>query len=378
MGISDNFIKIEKKFAWSFLGFLLAAIFGGFSIYTVYFMDTNPKIDFIYETNTNVFDIKENVKRLEVIYQGENIKLSNKSLSILRIKIINPSKVNILKTYFDSSDSLGFFFKNTEIVEKPEIVDASSEYLKHNLKYDIDSLGKIKFSPIILEGGEYFTLKLLVLHKQNVIPKLTPFGKIAGIKTLNVIETYNSTSDKDSFWSKLIQGSIWIHILRFIGYFITLIISILIIVIPSSLISDNISEGKRKRKIRNYKTKKKLEDTSERTLIYDWYLQRGQEHLNSIQKMTFDEKLLKIKLRSYLRHKEKERLIEEKMEIVDIRNEQNQQFSNRHRYYERNWQDRIAEELYEEKIIQFNQNEFSINKQFVTELNEFISYLKLV
>jgi hypothetical protein len=70
MGINDNFLRIEKNFAWSFFGFLLAIIFGAFSIYTVYYKDTNPKLDFIIEANTKVLDIKENVRKLDIMYQN--------------------------------------------------------------------------------------------------------------------------------------------------------------------------------------------------------------------------------------------------------------------------------------------------------------------
>src|SRR5688500_2779111 len=125
MGIIKSLLKIEKKFAWSFIGFLLAILFGAFSIYTVYFMDTNPKLDFVIESNTNVLDLKENVRQLDILYQGENIKESDKNLSIFKIKIENPSKVNILNTFYDSRDSIGFILDKAVIVERPEIVEAS-------------------------------------------------------------------------------------------------------------------------------------------------------------------------------------------------------------------------------------------------------------
>ena len=315
MGLTDNFLKIEKKFVWSFLGFLLAIIFGAFSIYTVYFMDTNPKLNFVIETNTKVLDLKENVRRLDIIYQGENIKESNKNLSIFKIKILNPSKVNILNTFYDIKDSLGFILDKAEIVERPEIVEASNDYLKYNLSFRMDSTGQIKFSPIIIEGGEYFVIRLLALHKQNEAPILKPFGKIAGIKYFKIIESYKTT-EKKSFWTELIQGGFWIHIVRFLGYLLIIIITVITIAIPSSLIADSISEKRRKRNVKNYKTKKNLPDTVERNLIYDMYLEFGLDYLSSVQKLSLDERLLKVRLRNYLRRKEKQ-----KDRPIEIRNE---------------------------------------------------------
>ncbi|TMI63710.1 MAG: hypothetical protein E6H07_13135 [Bacteroidetes bacterium] len=379
MGLNDNFLKIEKKFAWSFLGFLLAIIFGVFSIYTVYFMDTNPKLNFVIETNTKVLDLKENVRRLDIIYQGENIKESNKNLSIFKIKILNPSKVNILNTFYDIKDSLGFILDNAEIVERPEIVEASNDYLRHNLSFYMDSIGQIKFSPIIIEGGEYFVIRLLALHKQNEIPILKPFGKIAGIKDFKIIESYKTT-EKKSFWTDLIQGGFWIHVVRFVGYLVIIIIIVLTIAIPSSLISDSISEKRRKRNVKRYKTKKNLPDTAERNLIYDMYLEFGLDYLNAVQKLSFDERLLKVRLRNYLRRKEKqkEKPIEFRNEIRAVRSGHIQYVSGIGQPFV--WLDRdgIISKLHKEKIIQLENSELILNRQFFGDLNEFVSYLKLI
>jgi hypothetical protein len=379
MGLTDNFLKIEKKFAWSFLGFLLAIIFGAFSIYTVYFMDNNPKLNFVIETNTKVLDLRENVRKLDIMYQGENIKESNKNLSIFKIKILNPSKVNILNTFYDAKDSLGFFLDKAEIVERPEIVEASNDYLKHNLLLSMDSTGQVKFSPVIIEGGEYFTIRLLALHKQNEVPVLKPFGKIAGIKEFKIIESYKTT-EKKSFWAELIQGRFWIHVVRFFGYLLVIIFAALLIVIPSSLISDTISEKKRKRNVKNYKTKKNLPNTAERNLIYDMYLEFGLDYLSSVQKLSFDERLLKVRLRNYLRRKEKQKdkPMEFRDEVSVIRTGHIEYVSDAERPFVLHNRDSIISKLHKEKIIQLENNELVLNKQFVEDLNDFVSYLKLI
>ena len=378
MGLNDNFLKIEKKFAWSFFGFLLAIIFGAFSIYTVYFKDTNPKLDFIIETNTKVLDLRENVRKLDIIYKSENIKESGKNLSIIKIKIINSSDVNILSTHYDLKDLLGFRLENAEIVEKPEVIESSNDYIKKYLTVTIDSIGNVKFNPIIIDGGESFTLKILALHKTHDTPLLKPFGKIAGIRNMSVIESFKAAETK-SFWTDLKEGTFWVHIVRFFAYLIILIIVVLAIAIPSSLISDSISERKRKKNVRNYRTKKNLPDTPDRNLVYDMYLEFGYDYLNSIQRLFNDERLLKVRLRTFLRRKDKiNPEFERDKEIRAVTSGHVEYVSNADGRITLHDRDRIIRRLNNENIIKLENNELVVNKQFVSDLNEFVSYLKLI
>jgi len=155
---------------------------------------------------------------------------------------------------------------------------------------------------------------------------------------------------------------------------------VLTIAIPSSLISDSISEKRRKRNVKRYKTKKNLPDTAERNLIYDMYLEFGLDYLNAVQKLSFDERLLKVRLRNYLRRKEKqkEKPIEFRNEIRAVRSGHIQYVSGIGQPFV--WLDRdgIISKLHKEKIIQLENSELILNRQFFGDLNEFVSYLKLI
>lgn len=379
MGLNDSFLRFEKRYAWSFFGFLLAIIFGTFSIYTVYFIDTNPKLDFIVESNTKVLDLRENVKKLEILYEKENINDNDKNLSILKIKIQNTSSVNILSTFYDTKDPLGFKFNVGEIVEQPEIVEASTDYIKNSLSIALDSLGYVIFNPIIIDGKEFFTLKVLVLHKQNEILHIKAFGKVAGVKEIGILESYKNTEEK-SFWHQLIEGTFFVHLVRFFAYLTAIILTALLIIIPTSLISDSLTERSRKKKVRKYKTKKKLTDSVERDLIYELYVTSGLGYLVEVERLFVDEKNLKIKLRSHVR-----RLDKRHQEITTSEHFENiysgthvmtQSHSGRRVFInERNF---IIERLYNDKIIQLTNNDLTINNQFVADLKEFVSYLKLI
>jgi hypothetical protein len=59
MGFISKFAQLDKKFAWSFLGFLLAAIFGGLRLYWIC-EDASPIIKYEVLSNENS-DVKEDV-----------------------------------------------------------------------------------------------------------------------------------------------------------------------------------------------------------------------------------------------------------------------------------------------------------------------------
>ena len=167
--------------------------------------------------------------------------------------------------------------------------------------------------------------------------------------------------------------------MRFFAYLIILIIVVLAIAIPSSLISDSISERKRKKNVRNYRTKKNLPDTPDRNLVYDMYLEFGYDYLNSIQRLFNDERLLKVRLRTFLRRKDKiNPEFERDKEIRAVTSGHVEYVSNADGRITLHDRDRIIRRLNNENIIKLENNELVVNKQFVSDLNEFVSYLKLI
>lgn len=258
-------------------------------------------------------------------------------------------------------------------------METSTEYIKNNLSITLDSLDNVIFNPIIIDGQEFFTLKVLVLHKQNEILHIKAFGKVAGVKVIGVLESYKNTEEK-SFWQRLIEGTFFIHLARFFAYLIVIILTALLIFIPIALISEFLTERSRKKKVRKYKAKKNLTDSVERDLIYELYVTSGLGFLVEIERLFVAEKLLKIKLRSHVRRLDKrhqEIANPDYLENIDSATRIMTQTHSGRRVVvnERNL---IIERLYNDKIIQLTNNELTINHQFVADLKEFVSYLKLI
>jgi len=268
---------------------------------------------------------------------------------------------------------------DAEIVDKPQIITTSNNYLKENLNLSIDTTGCIKLPALILEGHEYYEISLLILHKNENKPEIVSAGKIAGqVNGIDVLSEYQTTKEK-GFWAKLIYGNIWIHIIRFFGYFIFLFVCVLAVVLPIFLISESISDLKKKKRIKKYKGRKNLENTPETDAVFDIYLENSLEVMIMSQKLLMDEDVLKKKFQEILkREKNKDKtkyesdfeendfLLEEEI----IRNEHI-----RERYRRTDLPARI---LWKTEMVKLKDEKVDINEVFKKELFDFISYLKLI
>lgn len=381
MSLREKFLNIEKRWAWSFFGFLLAIIFGAIAIYTTFLQDKNPKLEYIIEGKTPVLDLREDIKNLDILYKAINIKEEDKNLSVITLKVLNNSDVNILKGFYDDLSPLQIWVENANIVDKPQVISTSNNYLKENTKVDLDSIGYIHLPKLIIEGQESYTIRILILHKNGVEPSIKGLGKIAGQKDgIAVISNYTQKSEL-SFWDKLIYGNIWIHIARFFGYFFALIITALAIVLPIALISEAISEKKKKNRVKKYKKKKGIENSPETDAVFDLYLDNSLYELIKIQKLIVNESRLKAMLRGIERKDKRDRNISAHSETQEreisrdevMIHSQDRFIRQRLSRYER-----AAMNLKEVDMVKFKSNNVTVNKKFAKELTDFISYLKLI
>ena len=161
MSIISKFAQIDKKFAWSFLGFLLAIVFGGIAIYTEFVRDTSPIIKYEDLSNTKILNVKEDVGGLSIIYNKEDIRKSKKTLSVLVIRVGNEGRSAVLKGYYDNVAPLGLVINSGEII-KGEVISASTPYLRENAKLEVSNGNTVNFSDVIIEPNESFVIKFLI------------------------------------------------------------------------------------------------------------------------------------------------------------------------------------------------------------------------
>ena len=280
MGIISAVTNVDRRFGWSFLGFVLAVIFGLLSLYTEFWKENSPRLQFELLSNEPVLDVREKLPDLEVLYQSQDIASAGKTLSVLLVRGINRGSANLLSSFYDDKAPVQLEIVGGTLI-RAELTSTSNEYLK-TAAAATTSAPKITFSPVILEQNEWFVVKILVLHKLDAQPRVTSHGKVAGQQRIPVVANDPVAAD-EGFWRSTFSGGIWNHIARLPAYFFGMIFIAAGIVVPLASISDALTKKKRKRLIEHFKEKTRLSLSDSDDWIFDGFLREG---LRFVQRAT--------------------------------------------------------------------------------------------
>ena len=281
----------------SFLGFFLAIVFGAISIYTTFFFERKPDLKLIVLGNTTVYDIREDVPKLDILFDNSSIKQSGQTLSIITAKIINDGSQGITKSSYDDSDPLGFVVEPGKLINA-EVLDASDPYLKKNLSLSVAQSNKITIAPLIIDAGEFFSLKMLVLHDKIVVPNISPIGKIVGIKSIKIDLAYKNVGRR-VWWRDAFAGSFWIQITRIVGYCIGLFGSLILFAISATSISGWRDDLRTKKLLKEFDATVATK-TPQLEAAKEWYQRFGLRGVLLIQRLMSDEKELRVILDKHL------------------------------------------------------------------------------
>ncbi|HEX2896434.1 MAG TPA: hypothetical protein VHP63_00095, partial [candidate division Zixibacteria bacterium] len=209
---------------WKTLGALFTISIAIAGVYSGFFYERRPNLKFEILNNSSVLDVKEDVSKLDILYDGKSIKRTNKALTIMTVNIVNDGNASILLSHFDNKDPVRISITEGAIVEDAEILDASNNYLKEKVKLSTFR-DNIIFSNFIMDPNDFIKIKILVLHNINVKTTIMAIGKIATIKRFEIT---NYESARITFWDKplgiaikwgslIIFGIISILVLMFFG-----------------------------------------------------------------------------------------------------------------------------------------------------------------
>lgn len=163
----------------SILGLVLA-------FYTGFYFERRPALVFEIISNANVYDVHTNLGKLDIFYDGQNLRAHNKTLRLLSLRIINTGNADIVKSMYDDADPVGFSIKNGSILETSSVIGSSS-YLNRRAKLTLSSAREVKLEPIILEAGEFIETRTLIVADPGASPHIESRGKVAGIKDIRVL-----------------------------------------------------------------------------------------------------------------------------------------------------------------------------------------------
>lgn len=181
--------NLDDKFPGAFAGVVIGAVGTGFGIWA-YFNSPSPELTYEILTNTPVLDIREEVDNLEILYDGQNITDSDRSLQVVTFRVVNSGRIEITQGLYDAENApLGLRLSDGQIVQSPRVISSSNQYIADNLNPSVASPTDIQFSPVVLNPQDYFTLKILALvPSEEVI--VEPIGIVAGIDKIRLVESY--------------------------------------------------------------------------------------------------------------------------------------------------------------------------------------------
>lgn len=374
MGILSNFKNLDSKFSWSFLGFLIGIAGFGYAVYIDYNNDEYTDLSFEIISNTNVLDLNEDINDLVVNYKGENILQTNRNLKVLTVRINNTGTKHINNFDYDQSQEWGFKIKDGTIVNNPELISASNNYLKESIStIKADTLSKVIFPKIIIESGENFVVKVLTISNISDNPTIQPFGKIAGVKTFKVFET-EIKSQELNFWQNLMVGNFLVHFVRFFAYLFIIIIFSIAFGFTMSKISDSIQDYKIKRNIEKYRKNTSLEIDENLDKIFEIYIDYKKSFLLKAQKVLSKKDVLLaiMKLNSI----QQEKLKIAKSEAPELFEPYQREFIREaSESYPLN--DFVIKKLKDFEVIKEQDDDIVLNEKFVEALNDFIYFLKI-
>ena len=289
MGLRDSLNTTDKR--WSLLSVILAALFGGLAIYSEFFRDHKPELRFEIVSNTSVLNVREDLGKLEILYDGLDIKKSKQSLRVVVVRVDNPGETAILMGHYDKREPLGFTFSTGKLL-RVELLEASSRYLMSNLRVSLtDSLLGV-FEPVILESKDYFMFKALILHAQGWTPILSPLGQIAGIRTISLTEQSSNESEK-SYLHLVFVGGVWVQAARLISYSLGLILLLFAVISSVDFFSGKLTRRKRKKHVKHFRkvTDIALQDKDE--FLFTEYEDNGPHNVHAMGRLLSDKTKLK-------------------------------------------------------------------------------------
>jgi hypothetical protein len=203
----------------------------------------------------------------------------------------------------------------------------------------------------------------LILHQKDEVPKINSFGKIAGQKNIEVVNSVDIKTEK-TFLLNVYEGNIWTQLLRLLSYFLIGVLIILIIVGISEKI-DTIREKKRKIKmVREFKKIKSYNYTRMDDAIFDKYKLQGSYSLKHSQILLKNEKDLN----------ENYSELSRELKSKEFRRHRRIDNTNLRFFYEDDWH--LINDMFSDGILYKENDKLSVNQPMKDTINKFIDFLK--
>lgn len=251
----ERTVQSKWRFFLGFLGWVVGLVSLGFTIYGIYKKDV-PNLEYEIISTTNFINDNETAANLKIFIDTVDVQQNHLNISAYTIKVQNNGTENLRYDGYDK----GLFGLNVfggTLLEPPTILEASSNHITRQYQ-KVDSVENNKFVNIpnlTLDIGDYYVLRIVLLHNANLAPSFEPEGKVIGQKTISINKAQPQSPD---FWDVALDGNWKVQLVRSIVYIFFIPVIAFLLIVPVGLVSNWIDRNKRKRIIRKIRNNSKL------------------------------------------------------------------------------------------------------------------------
>src|ERR1035438_1370503 len=152
MQVFSIFRRWETKYALTFVGLVVGLLFGAFTVY-VAFQKTTPGLRFEEISRANVIDVKEDIGKLEILFNGVNLRDKHQSLALVTLKISNDGGAPIAKSAYDDADPVGVKVSGGDFT-KADLYSPSTPNIGRSMRVASFTNSMATLAPVILEAGD--------------------------------------------------------------------------------------------------------------------------------------------------------------------------------------------------------------------------------
>jgi hypothetical protein len=231
------------------------------------------------------------MRDLALSFRGQDIQQQNLNLRILTVRVSNKGSVDILQGQYDQDGTWGITVAPGQIIEV-RLGATNSPYLASRIDPELTSQNTITLKKVIFERDKYVTLDILVLHHRDSPPRISSFGKIAGLDEIAVADA-SAPRGRSGFWSLVATGTPLVHFVRLFINLLSLIALVFVIKGITTVVV-KIQKGRRRRHISSViAASSKDADAKAVQVFKECYVKNGIEGLSQIQAVLKDDKALR-------------------------------------------------------------------------------------
>lgn len=186
--------------------------------------DSKASIEISLNSEVSIFDVKQPLSNLNVVFNGTDLTASKRSLVSAKIRITNVGDRSLTPSDVSSSDPLGFTVEGGQILRLTRS-RASSDHLRRLAKPSLRGNSVILNAGLIFDSGDYVESDLLIVKPNGSKLTYRPMGKVSRQESIPFLDRRLADAE-EGFLKKAFGGKWYVQISRGIFYAVVLFIVI--------------------------------------------------------------------------------------------------------------------------------------------------------